>query len=157
MATNISIPSPEGDLLLIKLAREIAIEMREVPDILQNHHLTQEEWDEISAMPRFQQLLASEVEAWNSAVNTSERVRLKSAAMIEEWLPEAFKQMHNPEASLLHKTEIAKVLGRISGLDKGPMSTDGNVEKFSVTINLGADQQLSFTKEVPSKVIEHEN
>lgn len=154
---EIVLPTLTGDLLLVRLAREIAMDQHELGRILERAGVSPSEFENISRMPRFQVLLQQSIINWEAAENTTERVKLKSAAMIEEWLPEAFTQMHNLEAPLMQRTDLAKLISRLGGMDKGPMGIDGSGERFSVTINLGADKNLAFSKEqLLPKVIENE-
>lgn len=145
------------DVEMVRLAREIAMDIRPLGDILNSHQLDSNQWESISNTPRFRQLLSSEIEAWQSATNTAERVRLKSLSAVEEALPEFFARMHDPREALQHKNEVLKTLSRFAGV--GGSNFDSNVtgEKFSVTINLGTDQTLKIEKDVTAKVIEHED
>lgn len=158
MATDLTLLSPDnGDLFLIKIAREIAIDHYSVEDILKRYDIDAKLWDEISHNKRFQDVLRSEIAAWQSASNTKERVELKASAMIEEWLPEAYARMHDEKDTLSAKVELAKLIARIGNLGDTKNDIAGMGEKFSVTINLGADSKLNFEKEgLPSKVINAE-
>jgi hypothetical protein len=156
MAKNITVPIPEGDVLLLRLAREIAMDQYDLETILAKNEITPAKFRQIGKNPRFIKYLSDEIVNWNSATNTSERVKIKSAAMIEEWLPEAFKQMHNVDAPLLHRNDLVKLVSSLAGMGRSAEVAGGGGERFSVTINLGADQQLKFNKEVTSKVIEGE-
>ena len=144
----------EDDLFLIKLAREIAIEHYPLETILERYHIDGETWAKLRNNARFNELLKSETEAWNSATNTAERTKLKAAALIEEWLPEANSRLHDQAENLNHKVELAKLLSRIGGLEKATMEANGGGERFTVTINMGADAQLKIEKELPPKVID---
>lgn len=146
-----------SDLLLVKVAREIAIDHFSLETILEHNQITPETWDKIKSMPRFQQLLVAEISAWQSAINTTERAKLKAAALIEEWLPEAATRLFDQREPLNHKTELGKLVARIAGIGVGPMGVEGGAgEKFSITINLGADQKLKVEKQLPPKVIDAE-
>lgn len=141
----------------MKLAREIAINHREVEDILKDYSVSTEEWSKLQEDPEFARLLASEVEAWQSAINTHDRTKLKAAALMEMWLEEAQFRLHDPGEALPAKVELAKLIARIAemGLTNANV-TGGGGEKFSVTINLGSDSQIKIAKELPPQVIEHE-
>lgn len=154
--SKISLPKLEGDLLMLRLAREIAIDQYDLDTILERNLVNARDFNRIEKDPRFQKYLQDEIVAWNSATNTTERVKLKAAAMVEEWLPEAFKQLHNDQQPLLHRNDLAKVIKDLGGMGKGGSDMASVGERFSVTINLGSDQKISFQKEVPSKVIEHD-
>jgi hypothetical protein len=148
-----SIYGRETDIL--RLAREIAIDLHDIETILKNHNLTAKDWEVIKDDPRFSSLLKSEVEAWSAAGNTHERTKLKAGAVIEEWLVEANARLYDTGETLPAKTELVKTLAKIAGMGERA-STEGNTsERFSVVINLGADQ-LSFekTREVSPKVID---
>lgn len=132
------------------------MEVHPIEDILKVHGITSNQWEDIHDMPRFQALLESEMAQWNGALNTHERVKIKAAAMIEEWLPEAYERLHDKGETLSSKTELGKLVRDLAGFSKGNIGVEGGGEKFSVTINLGADAQLKFEKDVTSKVIEGE-
>lgn len=140
----------------LKLAREIAMDMRPLDDILSANGIEQPRWDDIRNAPSFQKLLQSEIEAWESATNTPERVRLKSMAFVEEALPEFFARAHDPKEPLSSKIEVLKTVSKFAGMG-GPAEGVAAGEKLTVTINLGADHSLKIEKDVTSKVIDHED
>jgi hypothetical protein len=143
------------DIGLVKLAREIAINHFPIETILKTYQISDETWEEIQKNPRFQALLKQEIEDWHGALNTHERVKLKTAAMIEEYLPEGNVRLHDHNETLNSKVELLKLLARIAGMGlTNAEGAGGSGEKFSVTINLGADQKLTFEKQVTPKVIE---
>jgi hypothetical protein len=142
-----------NDVTLVKLAREIAMDIHPIDTILNTHGLDQNQWETISKLPSFQALLASEVEAWQSATNTSERVRLKSLSFVEEALPEFYARVHDNREPLSAKTEVLKAVSRFAGIGT-PLDAGMVGEKVSITINLGEDQQLKIEKTLPGKVIE---
>ena len=134
---------------MVKIAREIAIDHFEVETILKRYSINNETWSKVSTSPEFTRILESETAAWQSATNTHERTKLKAAAMVEEYLPEGNKRIHDPKEPLPAKTELLKVLTRIAGMGLTNSEVNGaTAEKFSITINLGADKQLKFEKDV---------
>lgn len=147
----------QSDILIVKLAREIAMDIQPIESILKQYSLSFEQWDKLKANSKFQSLLASEVEAWNGAVNTHERVKLKAASMLEEFLPELNNRLHDREENLPAKIEGVKMIARIAGMGERANEVGGGGERFTVTINLGEDSKLlTFEKQLPVKVIEHE-
>lgn len=142
-----------NDVTLLKLAREIAMDMRTTEEILEAHGVTSDQWALIGEMPLFQNYLRQCVEEWHSAVNTQERVKLKSMAFVEEALPEFYARAHDPNESLNAKVEVLKAVARFAGVGG---SVDGSVngERLSVTINLGADHQLKIEKDITPQFIE---
>ncbi len=139
--------SSMNDVTLIKIAREIAMDIRPVQAILDTHEITPAQWAEISQMPQFTRYLRNFSEEWASANNTPERIRLKSLAMVEEALPEFYGRLHDPKEQLAAKTEVLKTVSRFAGV--GVTNTSGApAERFSVTINLGADRQVRIERDI---------
>ena len=131
------------------------MDIRPLPDILASHGVEQSNWDSIRETPSFQSLLRSEVEAWQSATNTAERVKIKSLAFVEEALPEFYARAHDPKEPLNSKVEVLKTISKFAGVGG---SADGAItgEKLTVTINLGSDHSLKIEKDVTPRVISHE-
>lgn len=144
------------DVTLVRIARELAMDIHPVEEILKTHGIDSKQWENIQEMPRFRALLETEMAQWNGALNTHERVKIKAAAMIEDWLPEAYERLHDKAETLPAKTELGKLVRDLAGFSKGGLNVEGGGEKFSVTINLGADSQLKFEKDVTPKVIDGE-
>jgi hypothetical protein len=136
-----------NDLDMLKLAREIAMDIQPLQDILKQYSIDEKTWGRLQQNPRFAKLLAAEAEAWHTALNTHERVKMKSAAMLEEWLPELFTRLHDREEGMNGKVEAGKMLARIAGLtDTGSIAAAVG-ERFSITINMGT-KSSEFLKEV---------
>jgi hypothetical protein len=145
------------DITLIKVAREIAINHYPLETILERYKIEQDQWEELRLNPRFSELLEREIAEWSGALNTFERTKLKAAAMIEEYLPEGNARIHDSKENLPAKVELLKWLAKIAGMGERDFTTaNGSGERFSVTINLGADSKLEFEKPLPARVIEHE-
>jgi len=154
---QVSVPDPTiSEHILIKLAREIAMDIQTIDNILRDNGVDGDQWEIIQANTRFRMLLETETSAWGSALNTQERLRLKSASALEEWLPELFMRMNDRNENLNAKVEAGKLISRWAGVGGTGTQTMEGGEKFSVTINLGADNQIKIEKEVPYKVIDHE-
>ena len=142
------------ELLAVQLAREIAINLNDIETILEHYSVSDEAWQKIQKSERFQSVLREAVAAWHTAENTQERVKIKSAAMVEEWLPEGNRLAHDASQPLSGKVELMKLIKSLSTL--GAPEGVGGGEKFSVTINLGGDAKLRFEKDVTPRVIEGE-
>lgn len=136
-----------NDVILLKLAREIAMDIQPLPNILKTHDVDEAQWEMISQNTSFQRYLRAALEEWQSATNTAERVRLKSLSFVEEALPEFFARAHDPKESLAAKTEVLKTVAKFAGVG-GNVEGAVSGEKLTVTINLGADNQLRIEKDV---------
>lgn len=139
-----------SDQLLIKLAREIAMGIRNLDSILEYAGVGQDLWETIQANTRFQQLLQSMTDEWNGVLNTHERVKLKSSAIIEEWLPEAFVRLHDRGEILSQKVELAKTITRLAGMGLDRASVEGGSERFSLVINIGDGVEHKVSVERPT-------
>lgn len=148
------LPAIQDDVKIVQLAREIAMDVVEIPAILKRYEVTNQEWERIQRHPRFDQILKAAIVEWQSAINTEQRIKVKAAVLLEEWLGEANSRLHDRTESLAAKTELAKFLGRLAGLGIAGASIEGHSERFSLTINLGADASLKFEKALPTKVID---
>jgi len=147
--TQLLLDPTNSDISLVKLAREIAMDIQPLETILKQYAITEEAWIELQRSTRFKSLLASEVEAWQTALNTHERVKMKSAAMLEEWLPDLYTRMHDHEEAMPAVIEAGKMLARIAGLGM-PTDVVGNIgERFVINISMGPQAApIEFTKDV---------
>lgn len=145
--------NPHKDVDLISLAREIAIDHYPVEDILRNNGISPSQWEDLRYNPRFIELLKLETTAWNSAVNTPSRIKLKSAAVVELYLEQAYNDLISPGHSLNHRVALLAQLSKFAAIeqnDKESRPTDG----VNITINIG-DTQLKYNADI-AKTIEAE-
>lgn len=144
-------PDIYGDQRMLVLAREIASDIYEIEDIIKRHGLSREQFETILRNPHFTKLLEDAAIAWGEALNTPERIKIKSLTMLEDWLTTAYQILHEPKYSLRDKVELAKLVGRFAGMgEKGVMDTSGG-ERISISINMG-----DTSKQLETKIIEHE-
>jgi hypothetical protein len=142
---------------LVKLARQIAMGIKDIPDILYDNDLTLREFDEIKQLPLFARTLGSEVKAWEGADNTHSRLKLKAAAMLEEYMPELYARLNDRTEPLMAKMKAVELVSKIAGFGDREANPAGNPgDKVHVVINLGADARAEYIKQLPHKVIEHE-
>ena len=150
------VKEPMRDIVLVQLAREIAIDHLNTEQILKLYNISQEEWEVIKNNKRFQTLLEQEVIAWQGATNTAERTKLKAGAIVEHFLPEANMRLHSIDEALPAKVELMKAISRIAGFDRNDVGNQVAGSGFSVTINLGGGDKVKFDA-VPPKVIDHDS
>jgi len=126
------------------LAREIAINQREVEDILSEFKISMATYEKLKENERFAKLVDAMRVEWNSAVNTPERVRVEAAYLIEEIMPKIYGRMTDTNEPLHHVVAAGQWLSKVAGLEK-PTSQDDKSDRFQITINLGNDK-LEFDK-----------
>ena len=118
------------------LARELAMGIYEVEDILRRYGVGWDEWERIAALPRFQRLLETTTVEWGSTLNTKERIKVKALAGVEDGLPALFQAAKDGRETLASRVEAYKLARILAGID-GREATDIAPEKFTLTINIG--------------------
>jgi hypothetical protein len=116
------------------LAREIAMDIFDVEQILELHRLTDEEWQKIQANLKFQQMLAAMVQEWNATTTTRERVKVKAATGLESTLEVYIRAITDDSIPLAQRVEAGKFLARLGELD-GQRDVFGSAGS-GVTINI---------------------
>src|SRR4029077_14861074 len=117
------------------LAREIAMDILPLKDILELHKLSDEEWARISVNRPFQEHVARLAQEWNSASNTRERVRIKAATGLESELETYVRDISDPTIPLAQRVEAGKFLARLGELDGGREGAVG--QAFQINIQIG--------------------
>jgi len=138
---------------IVKVAREIAMGLRDVPDILKAHGITPKEFTRIRTNPYFNSVFTTELTAWSAAGNTPERVKLKSASMIEEWLPELYRSLHDKSESLTSRVKAGELAAKLAGMGQYDAKLEASsADRVQITINMGADRKLEVNKGLPREV-----
>lgn len=154
MTSNVPSADVLSDKILLSLARELALDIKPLETVLKEYKIGPSEYDRLLKSARFRMYLDQEVAVWQTSVATPDRVRIKSAAVLEEWLPELYQRMNDPKEALSAKVEAGKLLAKMADIGTPKPGEAGSGERFSVTINLGADQSLTFEKTVTPRVID---
>jgi cell fate (sporulation/competence/biofilm development) regulator YmcA (YheA/YmcA/DUF963 family) len=139
------------------LAREIAQDIFSVEQIVALHRLTDEEWAQIQAHPRFIQMLSGMQRDWQSAANTRERVKIKAQTGLESQLEVFIAEINNPLIPLSQRVDAGRFLARLGELDGAPNQNNQSIGS-GVTINIvtsDRNEPLSITATSIPKVIEH--
>lgn len=142
-----------GDRRILHVAREIALDIHPLENILRNVGMSRGEFDAVRETDYFKALLNDEMVKWNSALNTHERVKIKASVVIEDYLEEAHRVLHDPKESLNGRAEIAKLLAKLAGMGMTNADTGVVGEKLSITINMGAEK-VEIDRTI--KTIEHD-
>lgn len=134
---------PPAEMFAIEfatLAREIAMDIFELPDILRMHRVTDEEWERISTHPKFTQMLGEMIRDWNGASNTKERVRVKAATGLESVLENYIREINDADIPLTQRVEAGKFLARLGELDGQVIG--GGQAGGGVTINISTTPSM---------------
>lgn len=155
--SNFDLLPPPDEALWRRLAREVAKDIVPIDEILKHFAVTKQAWAFIFPSPIFQRMLTAEIEQWNSADGTMDRVKLKALVMIEEVLPEMFAKMLDPRENLTAKTEVFKNIAKIAEVGQTSTPVGAGGERFSVTINLGNAKPIVIDQQLPQQVIESDD
>lgn len=151
-STKAEDPAGAREAILRSLAIELARDIHEAEDILARYGLSADEYALLAQDRAFKAMLASAAKEWGAAVNTSERVKVKSAALIEEALPRMFSELTNDQHPLSSRADLFGRIAKMGGLGEAKQEPNKG-EVFSISINIGANAPV--TAQVPlSRVIE---
>jgi len=128
---------------LAELAREVAMGLRPLPLIVDNYGLTEPDYEILKENHFYKRLLEATVLEWASIRNTTERSALEAAALFEQAMPHIFSRMIDGKEQLNHVVAAAQLMAKAGGIGESKRDTLPG-EKFSITINLGADTKLQF-------------
>lgn len=113
------------------------------------------ELDRWKENPQFLAYLKQFKEEWHSAINTQERTKIKAGLVMEEFMEEAYRNLHNVKQPLNHRVELGKLVAKIAGMGEPKINgANGGGPAFSLSINIGGNEKITITPTV-SKVINH--
>jgi hypothetical protein len=142
-ATPVPLPKELTVHMLARMAREIAQNIREPNVILVDYKLTQAQFDYLfESHEFFKQALHHAIIEWNAAGNTQDRIKLQAAAGFEDKLPLLLTRMGNASEGLPGVVEAAKLIAKVAGVGERDATASAPGERFTITINLGADEKL---------------
>ena len=138
-----------GDVLISRMAREVARNLVPITRIKTIYKLTQDQFDQVVSTPFFQMRLLEEQAIWNASDANSgvKRISAKSATMVEESLPELYRLIHDQLQPMTAKIDALKNLARWAGIgENANVKGSADDAKVRITINVGG-QKMEFDKE----------
>jgi hypothetical protein len=131
---------------LSKLAREIAMDIKERVVILQEFKLNDTQYDFLEANNDFyRSALAAACKEWHAPLSTAERIKVEAAAILEDSLLGLGARMQNKGEGLPGVIEAAKLFAKVAGVGERESSQSAPGERFSINIDLGGDQKISVS------------
>lgn len=131
---------------LAKLAREIAMDIKERHAILKDFGLTQTQYDFLSENNDFfKQALHAACIEWHAPLSTQERIKTEAAAILEDSLPGLGARMQNKSEGLPGVVEAAKLFAKVAGVGERDAGAGAVGERFVINIDLGGDQKISVS------------
>jgi hypothetical protein len=132
------------------LINEIAKDIVEIDTILQHINVTRDEYLRLSGTRAFKEALVVAQTEWQGATNTTKRVKLKAAAIVEELIMSIFfEAKNNKEESLNAKVKALDTIARISGLGALEPAAGAPGSALGNTFNL----QINYSNNTPSELI----
>jgi hypothetical protein len=126
------------ELQLAKLAREMAMNIRNYKDIFADFGIDENDYVRIQRNEFYRKVKEQFTVEWNSAVSTEERLRIGSLAYLEQLTPVITRRAMREDSNLGAATDVSKVLMKMAGVGEAK-SEKANLERFVITINLGGD------------------
>jgi hypothetical protein len=133
------------------LAREIAMDILPVRQILELHKLSDDDWTAIQGNRMFQETVATLTREWQSAANTRERVKIKAATGLESILEIYVAEISDLDIPLIQRVEAGKFLARLGELDGLRDGQGVGGSAFQINIQIG---EVRKTIDVAMKTIE---
>lgn len=153
MTSTTTLAAPIDEVKMRRVARLLACDMHELPEILKMEGISQQDMGMLVASNEFAEILRQEQSAWASTDNADERITIKSKALVEEFLVEAYARLHDQKESLLHKTALLKEIARFGRI--ASQVDNSQVDRVQVIINLPSAPAVAVTLPV-TKAIETE-
>jgi hypothetical protein len=123
------------------LARQIAMDLFPLDDVLELHKLSDEQWTAIQANPAFQSTLKDMIVEWNSAGNTRARVRIKAATGFEAVMEPLLADCVDRTIPLNQRIEGLKMLAKIGELVDAPeIGAGGGADRVMINIYTGSPE-----------------
>lgn len=127
-----------------RLAREIAMDIKERHTILKDFGLTEVQYEFLEGNNEFyRSALASHCRDWHAPLSTAERIKVEAAAILEDSLLGLGARMQNKGEGLPGVIEAAKLFAKVAGVGEQERGALPAGERFTINIDLGADQKIT--------------
>lgn len=141
--------------LSAQVAAELAAGLSSEETLRERFNLSEAQWEALQDNPVFKRMLHEAQETLSGPLNAKQRIRLKAGIAFEETIPTLYRMIHDRDLAGAARMEAAKLLAKVSEVDRGDPDESGNPagNGFSITINLG---ETSLQLGGPTKrIIEH--
>jgi hypothetical protein len=139
-------PSVPSEVITHQLACELATGLYNNQDILDKFELTVAQLKRICKSPQFRLKYQEAKAVWESSDNVQQRIRQKSALLLEDSVLPLYSIIHNTNLAPAARTDAFSKLMAIA--DMQPSKDSGKVmgDKFTLNITIG-DEKQSITIE----------
>lgn len=140
------------DTLMLSIARSLAMDLEETETILAAHGVTSAQYERMARTARYKDVFKQYVIDWNKPSTIPERVKIKSQMLVELNLDTMHREINNAKEPLSSRVEAFKTVAKLGEVDGARRSDQAPGSTFSVTINLGADQQMKVVAPMPTLI-----
>lgn len=139
---------------LAKLARELAMDVKERASVLREYNLSETQYEFLEANNEFfKAALHAACVEWHAPLSTQERIKVEAAAILEDSLPGLGARMQNKGEGLPGVVEAAKLFAKVAGVGEREAGAPNLGERFTINIDLGGDQRIVVsTAQAPPQV-----
>ena len=134
---------------LSRLAREIAMDILPIGELLGLHQIDAATWHSIQTNPQFQAMMTDMIAEWNSAGNVQARVRVKAATGIESLIEIYVRDIADGTIPLNQRVEAGKLLAKLGELIDKPEIGGNAGERVNIQIYVQGDKQPMIIDAVP--------
>jgi hypothetical protein len=153
------IPNHFDEFAMAKLAREMAMNIRNYKAIFEDFGIDEEQYYEIAKHEFFKRAKEQFAIEWNSALSANDRVKLIMAAYTEEMLPKIGAGALDDSKPLSDRASIFQMFMKGAGIGD-PKPSASSSERFVININMGGDIEhydkpiaIDVTPENPVKAV----
>jgi hypothetical protein len=128
------------------LARELVTKIRNPILTYTEFGITEAQFKQhIQNNPFFKRVFEASALEWESVRSVNERISLKSRAILEDSLPSLGADITDAQHALPARVQAATLVAKLGGMGEDRREIAPG-EKFTITINLGADCVQTFDK-----------
>jgi hypothetical protein len=135
---------------LIKLAREIVMNIRPAKEIFEDYGIDKNDFYAIEKNNEFYKRVKKQyARDWRDTASAEDRLRISTLIQLEQLSPIITARAMSEHEALPAATEVGKLLAKIAGVGDTAKNTTNDVgERFVINIDLGGDTKLKFDKSI---------
>ena len=124
---------------LVRLAREMAMNIRTWQAVFADFQITEEDYYEIEKNEFYQRAKSQYIIEWNATTSTADRLKFQSQSGLEQLLPFLVQRAMDAKEPLAAANDTGKMLAKLGGIGEPKSDGGAAAERFVIQINLGAD------------------
>jgi len=128
-----------------RLAMELAIEISDLPSILERYHLSKDQLKTKLSNPQFRRMVHENRTTWKSDLSVKERIRVKSMILVEDSLLELYSIFHNQDTAVGARLDAFKSMSKVATVDVPDKDGQSVGERVMININIpGVEKPVTY-------------